>query len=84
MKVPPSTCPTCKYVNDAATYLQDESAQPKPGDFSVCLHCGEILIFNDDLTTRGVTLDDLVDLSPEFHTELNRMQRAVRHLPSCP
>jgi hypothetical protein len=84
MKVPPSICPTCQYLNDAATYLQDETVQPKPDDFSVCLNCGEILIFNADLTTRSVTLNDLVDLPPEIHAELTRMQRAVRRLPEQP
>jgi hypothetical protein len=80
MKVPSSACPACKYVNDRATSLEDESLVPKAGDLSVCLNCGEIMIFNDDLTTRSVTLNDLAELPPEIHAHLDRMQRAVRGL----
>lgn len=81
MKVPESTCPTCNFRSNYATCVADKNALPEAGDFSVCIECGEILVFKENLTLRAVTLDDLVSLPEELHTELERMQRAVRQLP---
>lgn len=49
--MPPSRCPTCQYEMDCATGLKDDQPQtPIPGDISLCLNCGQILIVTDALT----------------------------------
>jgi hypothetical protein len=45
-RVPPSMCPACGYACDAATSLEDRDAVPEPGDWTVCLACGELLVFS--------------------------------------
>jgi len=80
MKVPPSACPTCHELNDAATDIDNTNATPKEGDLSVCLNCGEIMVFNADRTTRAVALNDLTALPPEIHAQLDRVQQTIRKL----
>lgn len=61
--LPPFACPTCKYVVDQATCVSDESVREvKEGDYSICLNCGEILVFNADKTQRRAEKDDFMRL----------------------
>lgn len=53
-RMPSSTCKGCGKVSDAATSPR-EIRQPNPGDFSVCLYCGYLAAFADDLTVRDLT-----------------------------
>lgn len=54
-------CPDCgtrlDRVNNLSTDIEDEAEcrQPKPGDFTICLECGAILVFGDDLRPRTPT-----------------------------
>jgi hypothetical protein len=32
---------------------------PSPGDFTVCIYCGHIMAFADDLTLRELTGDEI-------------------------
>jgi hypothetical protein len=56
-EIPPSPCPTCGEQIDLASC--EEAALPNPGDPGVCLYCGELLTYNDDLTLRKSTLRDI-------------------------
>lgn len=41
-------CPICSYRMDAHEALDGKPMEtPKPGDFSLCLSCGELLTFDD-------------------------------------
>ena len=48
---PPSLCPYCGNLLDAANNIYARRA-PCGGDWTVCLHCTKVLIFCDDLTVR--------------------------------
>lgn len=48
-RVPASPCPQCGYRLDAASMADGGLDAPGPGDSSVCLNCGQILIFDDQL-----------------------------------
>ena len=43
---------------DMATCVGSDS-RPKPGDFTVCIRCGHIMIFGDDLRLRELTRDQM-------------------------
>jgi hypothetical protein len=52
-----STCPRCHKQIDGGTRINDEgggSAQPLPGDFSVCLYCGTLLRYDEQLRSIAV------------------------------
>lgn len=75
--LPESVCPTCKYVMDAATDSKGIH-RPSAGDFSVCAKCGEIMLFNEDLTLCEATLSDLMCLPSDIEAQLLHVQRIIR------
>jgi len=76
-RLPSSTCPDCGYVMDAATAVSRKDATPKPGDASLCLKCGALLRFADDLTLiRG----DFDGLSAEQVMLVLKGRRAILKL----
>jgi hypothetical protein len=50
---PPSTCRICGYPFDRARGMT--AFAPQPGDISICLNCGVLSLFADDLTPRPLT-----------------------------
>lgn len=76
VKLKPSLCPRCGYMTDMASHPTDPTARPKDGDFSVCLSCGGLLMFNEDLTLREVSKADFELLSPQHKQILEDIERA--------
>jgi hypothetical protein len=82
-EIPLQGCPTCGYQVDAATLVQKllpqpQVKRPRPGDFSVCFSCGEMLRFTDAMTLRICDLNDMVGLTPRLGAYLSMVQNAVR------
>ena len=69
----PTICPTCGYFANAVSSII-RHAQPKPGDVSVCLSCGELNVFLDDMSFRPATAEDWQDLSDEQVTAISLAQ----------
>ena len=44
-----ATCWSCGYRMDAHSAVGYEDATPKPGDWSVCLACGELAVYSPAL-----------------------------------
>jgi hypothetical protein len=44
-------CPSCKAVLSAATNVAGNGSGPSDGDFSVCVYCGQLLVFR--VSPRG-------------------------------
>lgn len=57
-RTPVSPCPSCGAKNNAAS----GTGTPGPGDVSICLYCGHISLFADDLTLRPATDEELVEV----------------------
>jgi hypothetical protein len=49
-EMPLAQCPRCFARLDRAGEIDDKDLQPGPGDITVCLHCGGIAMFTDDMT----------------------------------
>jgi len=69
-------CLKCDAVLDANTHLE-EDIEPKDGDFSVCLYCGEIMVFEGD-HFRTPNDADLQDLEAGGLLELQKAQQFCR------
>ena len=41
-------CPVCDSGFDAASAVDGEDLTPEPGDITICLYCGEWMMFDDD------------------------------------
>jgi NMD protein affecting ribosome stability and mRNA decay len=57
-----SLCPQCDYQLTAATIAHGDEALPEKGDASVCLNCGQLLIYESDLTLRRARVEELREL----------------------
>lgn len=75
MRLPESHCPACGYLMDAATPVDGGKDGPTPGDFSVCLNCGEMLVYEAGLKLRKLSPQD--DVSPDNLAELRRARRLI-------
>lgn len=82
-KMKMDTCPSCGRVMDAATVADsNRPASPTPGDLSVCIGCGDYLVYKDDLSLRQMTEEESKSLPPETLFELYKIRRAVQNIAS--
>lgn len=52
-------CPHCEEMLDGATVAYGkQNVLPNPGDFSICIYCGNMIRFNEEL--------EMEKLSPEY------------------
>lgn len=62
----PSKCPDCGMVTDAASNAdKGETAQPRPGDYSICFDCTALLVFDANLRLRFPTPTERAAAPPE-------------------
>ena len=66
-------CLGCGGLIDAAAAPMDDNAIPSPGDVTICIHCGYLMAFADDLSYRGLTEKEMDELDL---LEISRIQRA--------
>ena len=74
--LPEQTCEVCGYKFDCA--MGTGSQRPRPGDYSVCLKCGEIYTYQPDMTMRVPTLMELMELDAETSRQLELVQTKIR------
>lgn len=77
--LPEYKCPGCGRVLDACTLPEDMDSpvRPKPGDFSVCFGCGEILVFEEGGTLHQAKISELMALSPFQRAHLTWAQKTI-------
>ena len=78
--LPPTACPRCGCRLDAADQSNGGTARPRPGDFSVCWGCGQVLVFTEACGLRAAVTADLVEADPATRAELARVSHAIRRL----
>lgn len=61
-KLVESHCPQCDYKLDAATIARGADHIPELGDYSICINCGQVLIYRADLTLRQATAPEISEL----------------------
>jgi hypothetical protein len=54
-----SYCSSCGKKLDAASAADGSDVRPNPGDASVCLDCGHIMAFGEDMKLRELTEDEM-------------------------
>lgn len=78
-RVPLQHCPECNTKLDAASSLR-EGLTPKAGDFTVCIACSVILVYEPGLIVRLAGKDELRKLDAETLFDLVRTQTAIREM----
>lgn len=56
-EMPGTSCPSCSKRLEVATGIG--VAKPKPGNVTVCLYCGHVLVFGEGLTLREPTSKEM-------------------------
>lgn len=80
--VKPCLCPHCGYMIDCATGASSPDIKPRGGDFSMCLKCGGLLRYNDDLTVRSMVDEDWAELSVNQIALINKMRSIQKSIPA--
>lgn len=71
--MPHGRCLACGHSFDAASCMTDD-AQPKPGDISICIECGYIMMFGTNLRVRELTASEMIEIAG--NREIVRIQTA--------
>lgn len=77
-RTPTDHCPACEYKLDAATSAAGDGAKPSAGDVSLCINCGALLEYTDDLHVIPMPRGTRDKLSPDVTMQLLSMQAKVR------
>jgi hypothetical protein len=60
-RLPEVRCSSCGTKLNAATHVGPDDPRPEPGDFSICLDCGHLSAYADDLTLRPLTDAEIIE-----------------------
>jgi hypothetical protein len=62
--LPESACTNCGHVMDAANCVStDGEGKADPGDITVCIICGHVMAFADDMTLRDLTAEEAKEIA---------------------
>jgi len=61
-EIPEQECIECGYRMDTASEMRGRSV-PLPGMYNICLNCGEIGVFNDQMIVEKIPIESV------FHVE---------------
>lgn len=64
--MPPSNCLDCGKVLDAATGIT--GGTPAAGCLSICIYCGAVTMYGDDLRLRPLTEVEIEDIQKDIET----------------
>jgi len=53
--MPLNVCSACGYEHDAASIVGGSDHRPRPGDMSLCINCGHLAAFDEQLRLREPT-----------------------------
>lgn len=54
-EIPMQSCVACGYIMDMVSNMFTDMRKPKPGDFSVCMKCGHLTAFDENMKHRPLT-----------------------------
>lgn len=80
--MPASNCPACGHRFDRAASATGKDDGPQPHDFTVCIQCAEILIFDDELKVRRLNGKEVLRIAfdSELAANLAKAQYMIRAL----
>jgi hypothetical protein len=66
VKTPLCHCLGCGHKFDAGANPDNDQDLPGPGDVTVCLKCGAVMKYADDMTVRGMTDAEIDELTNDM------------------
>jgi hypothetical protein len=76
VKFKESPCLECGAKLNAAGSPEHRGALPNPGELLICIKCGAVMMFADDLTPRGMTEAEMDALTADAET-MDELARTV-------
>lgn len=77
-----SNCPQCNYFMDASTSIDgDEDIKPSPGDISLCIKCGAMLDFDDDMKLQFLSQEKFEELDENTRSQIVSARAAIKRIP---
>ena len=73
-RVVESPCTNC-HAKLNATSSSSEEDSPNPGDITICLYCGHIMAYSDDMKLRDLTDEEVIEVAG--HPDLIKNQKFV-------
>jgi hypothetical protein len=79
-ETPPNVCLKCRKLLDRASHPE---AEPEPGDLSICIECGHVMVFDDGLRFRAPTPEESMRIATDervrqMRANIQQRQRAMR------
>lgn len=77
-RLKPHQCPACGHEHNAATGAEPGNNVPDPGSVSICIRCGAISLFNDEMQLRAPTAEELADIKrSQTWPIIERIQKSI-------
>ena len=76
-----ASCPGCGRSDiDGATHIAESNhiVTPKPGDLSICVYCGAINQFTEDMGLESCDLDKLTGLDAMEKAKLRKLSQLCK------
>lgn len=79
-RVAPAFCPYCKYGFDQSSNIRDGRRKPRPGNYTLCISCGGVLVYDAELRARAPTTAETLELEgrPELRRWIATAQSVIR------
>lgn len=81
-RLPECRCLNCNHPLDAAGGVNTDDA-PEPGNICLCIECGAVMMYAEDLTVRGMTREEMDDLCNDAET-MQFLARQVQKIHMIP
>lgn len=78
-KLKKSACLNCGTLVTAADATDGSGRLPHPGDPTVCIRCGAVMVLADDYSLRGMTDAEIAELTAN-QPLMNEIARAVQKI----
>lgn len=82
-RVPYDRCTKCRAILSAAISPKSDEVA-KPGDLSMCLYCGHLMVFGENRKVRDLSLVEIEKLRSDekMMREIVRMRTAIKENPA--
>ena len=71
VEVPENNCLCCGYLIDRASVCDSPITRPRSNDVTICVNCGEIMIFDHELKLRKPNDNDLRSIATDTNLMFN-------------
>lgn len=79
-RLPLSHCTQCDAELDGGYDSSGEGSVPKEADISVCINCGNVMVYRADQTLRKMTAKEWATLEPDDRRQIERAQAVAEKL----